>query len=436
MPIAVLAQAPTLPARAPHAVLPDETVLALGSGDVACFPGQQPAQGLRVLIATCYPPYPLAHGGAVRMYNLMRRAAAQGVCQVLVIFGDELSAPAPELLAICHRVVMVRRRGSHYRLDSGRPDVVDEFDSPVFRAVLERLMTEFRPQLAQLEFTQMAVYLDTVARARTLLIEHDITIDLYQQLLDRQPSEDLRDQLARWTRFEQAAWKKADAVVVMSEKDRLTADAQAEDRAVVLANGVDLERYQPSPEPPQPARLLFIGSFNHLPNLLAIDWFLREVWPRLTTPATLHIIAGSRHDYYRDFYRAQVDVRLDLADVEVEGFVADVRPAYRNATVVIAPLLASAGTNIKILEAMAMGKAIVSTSAGVNGLNDLAPGADFRLADDPTGFAAAIDALLADAPARTALEAHARHTVEQRYSWDHIAALQKELYEKLAGLHG
>ncbi len=208
VPIAVLAQAPTLPARAPHAALADDTILALGSGDIASFPGQQTADGLRVLIATCYPPYPLAHGGAVRMYNLMRRAAAQGICQVLVIFGDELTAPAPELLAICHRVVMVRRRGSHYRLDSGRPDVVDEFDSPVFRAVLERLMTEFRPQLAQLEFTQMAVYLDTVARARTLLIEHDITIDLYQQLLDRQPSEDLRDQLARWTRFEQAAWKK------------------------------------------------------------------------------------------------------------------------------------------------------------------------------------------------------------------------------------
>ena len=230
--VEVMAQARTLEGRSPHALLSDETVLALGSGDVACFPGRQPATGVRVLIATCYPPYPLAHGGAVRMYNLMRRAAQRGVSQVLVVFGDELTAPAPELLEICHRVVMVRRRGSHYRVDSGRPDVVDEFDSPVMRAVLERLMIEFAPQVAQLEFTQMAVYLDTVKKARTLLVEHDVTIDLYQQLLERNPNEDLRDQLGRWQRFETAAWQQADAVVVMSERDRTAVG----ERAVVLAD--------------------------------------------------------------------------------------------------------------------------------------------------------------------------------------------------------
>lgn len=424
VPIAVLDAAAKLEGRAPHARLSDETILALGSGDVACFPGQQPATGTRVLIATCYPPFPLAHGGAVRMYNLMRRAAAQGTAQVLVVFGDELAAPAPELLAICHRVVMVRRRGSHYRVDSGRPDVVDEFDSPVFRAVLERLMLEFRPDVAQLEFTQMAVYLDTVRQAKTLLVEHDVTIDLYAQLLERNPNDDLRDQLERWKRFETDAWRKADAVVVMSERDRLTVC----ERAVVLANGVDLDRYQPSTEPPEPTRLLFIGSFNHLPNLLAIDWFLREVWPLLQTKATLHVIAGARHEYYQDFYRAQVDVNLALDGVEVEGFVTDVRPAYRRAAVVIAPLLASAGTNIKILEAMAMGKAIVSTPAGVNGLDDLEPGKDFSLALDAAGFASQLQGLLRDPERRASLERAGRQAVVSRYSWDKIAELQEELY--------
>lgn len=419
VPIAVLEQSRRLEGRAPHAVIPDETILALGSGDVACFPGKQSAAGTRVLIASCYLPYPLAHGGAVRMYNLMRRAVTRGVSQVLVVFVDELAAPAAELIEICHRVVLVKRRGTHYRIDSGRPDVVDEFDSPVFRAVLERLMVEFRPDVAQLEFTQMAVYLDVVSLARTLLVEHDVTIDLYQQLLERNPSEDLRNQLARWQRFETEAWRKADAVVVMSERDRRTVG----ERAVVLANGVDLERYQPSVEAAEPGRILFIGSFNHLPNLLAIDWFLREVWPLLRSKATLHIIAGARHEYYLDFYR----VGLDLAGVDVEGFVSDVRPAYRRAAVVIAPLLASAGTNIKVLEAMAMGKAIVSTPAGVNGLDDLVAGADFRLADDAASFARAVDELLSGD--RRVMEARARETVERLYSWDRIADLQAKLYQ-------
>ena len=424
VPMEVLAEARALKARAPQAILSDETVLALGSGDVACFPGKQPNTGIRVLIATCYPPYPLAHGGAVRMYNLMKQATLRGVSQVLVVFGDELTAPAPELLEICHRVVMVRRRGSHYRVDTGRPDVVDEFDSPVFRAVLERLMIEFAPAIAQLEFTQMAVYLDTVRKARTLLVEHDVTLDLYQQLLERNPNEDLRHQLVRWQQFETEAWRKAGAVVVMSERDRITVG----EKAVVLANGVDLDRYQPTAVPPDPARLLFIGSFNHLPNLLAIEWFLSEVWPLLKTEPTLHLIAGARHEYYLDFYRAQVRVNLEVPRIEVTGFVADVRPAYRQATVVIAPLRASAGTNIKVLEAMAMGKAIISTPAGVNGLQDLAAGADFYLANDAAEFASAIDALLADPARRQAFEASARRTVEERYGWERIADLQAKLY--------
>jgi len=423
VPLAVLAEASKLRARAPHAVLSDEKILALGSGDVACFPGQCSSEGLRLLVATCYPPYPLAHGGAVRMYNLMRRAASQGVSQVLVVFGDELTAPAPELLAICHRVVMVKRRGSHYLVDSGRPDVVDEFDSPVMRAVLERLMLEFQPAIAQLEFTQMALYLDTVKQARTLLVEHDVTIDLYEQLLARNPSEELRDQLDRWRRFETDAWRQADRVVVMSERDRATVG----DRAVVLANGVDLERYQPSPDTPEPGRILFIGSFNHLPNLLALDWFLHEVKPLLKTPVTLHVIAGARHEYYLDFYRASVTVDSKLKGLELEGFVADVRPAYRRAAIVIAPLRASAGTNIKILEAMAMGKSIVSTAAGVNGL-DLVAGTDFELADDAAIFAHAVDELLGQPKRRASLQQAARRTVEARYSWDRVAKLQAEVY--------
>ncbi len=438
VPIDVLALSTQLEGRAPTAKWSDEAILALGSGDVACFPGQQPDTGTRVLIATCYPPYPLSHGGAVRMYNLMRRAAAHGICQVLIAFCDELATPPPELLAICHRIVMVRRRGSHYRLDSGRPDVVDEFDSPAFRAALERLMIEFTPSVAQLEFTQMAVYLDTVKSARTVLVEHDVTIDLYRQLLERNPNEDLRDQLVRWQRFETEAWRKADTVVVMSERDRCTVGDTVGDtvgeKAIVLANGVDLERYQPTTAPPQPARLLFIGSFNHLPNLLALDWFLREAWPMLKTKVTLHVIAGARHDYYLDFYRGQVRVDLNIAGVEVEGFVSDVRPAYQKATVVIAPLLASAGTNIKILEAMAMGKSIVSTPSGVNGLDDLVAQQDYCLAGDAPTFALAIDQLLADPEKRSALELAARSTVEDRYSWDRIATMQKELYEGRTGL--
>ena len=409
----------------------EELFLALAGGGVAVFPGRLPLPGSgaggrpRILVASPYLPFPLAHGGAVRMYNLMRRAAAD-FDQVLVAFCDRLETPPAEVLEMCAEVVMVRRQGSHSLPSTGRPEVVEEFASPAFRAALRQSVCKWNPAVAQMEFTQMAQYAEDCAPARTILAEHDVTFDLYQQLLALGDDWELRRQLERWRRFETQAWRGLDRVVVMSEKDRRLVEGA---RAECLPNGVDLERFRPSGRPPEPRRLLFIGSFAHLPNLLALEFFLREVWPRLEG-ATLHVIAGARHEYFLSHYRDRASVGLALPGIELEGFVSDVRPAYERAALVVAPLVASAGTNIKILEAMAMGKAIVSTPAGVNGL-DLAPGTEFVLAKSGAEMTQEITRLLGDPAARQALEAGARAAVERSFDWDVIAHRQAELYREL-----
>ncbi len=407
----------------------EESLLALGSGDVAVFPGNGARTGPVVLIASCYIPFPLSHGGAVRMYNLMRRAVP-GYTQVLITFVDELHAPPRELLDICAEIVQVRRVGSHVRADTGRPDVVEDFDQPAFHAALEQTKRKWHPRIAQLEFTQMAAYADDCHPARTLLVEHDVTIDLYRQILHQKDDWELRRQLERWERFETAAWRNVDCVVTMSEKDR-RGISNAKD-VVALANGVDLERFVPSDREPERTRLLFIGSFAHLPNLLALDFFLADVWPLLKEHApTLHVIAGSRHEYFYDRSREQIRFSLNHPSLEVEGFVADVRPAYERATAVIAPLLASAGTNIKVMEAMAMGKAIVSTTGGINGLDELTPGVDVLVEDDAAAMAMSIGRLFSDESLRRRIERAARATAERVYDWDVIAGRQRKLYERL-----
>src|SRR5262249_6049925 len=156
--------------------------------------------------------------------------------------------------------------------------------------------------------------------------------------------------------------------------------------------------------------------FAHRPNVMAVEFFVNQVWPRLHG-VTLHIIAGARHEQY------PVEADLLQPGIEVEGFVSDVRPAYRRATLVIAPLVASAGPHIQRLEAMAMGKAMVATAAGVNGL-DLAPGEDFVLVMTAEEMAAEIERLLSDADERRRIEQAARARVERDYSWDAIAAAQ------------
>ena len=421
-------RAPFWTSRIPAAALPDEHILAIGSGAVTVIPGHAPRNKPVVLVATPYLPFPLAHGGAVRMYNLMRRAA-QDYDQVLVAFSGDPREPA-ELLEICTEVVLVKRPGTHLLPSTSRPDIVEEFDSPAFHAALRQTVRKWKPVLAQLEFTQMAQYADDCSPAKTVLVEHDVTLDLYQQLLAQGDDWELRRQLKRWIRFETAAWTQVDRVVTMSEKDRGLVSGHA--HAICLPNGVDIDRFRPAEGAPDPRRLLFIGSFAHLPNVLAVDFFLREAWPQLKAAgATLHIIAGARHQYYLDRYRDRLQPDLAQRGIEIEDFVADVRPAYQRATLVVAPLVASAGTNIKIMEAMAMGKAVVSTPAGINGL-DLNPGVDVMIANTGTEMARAILELIENPAQRQSMERQARLTVERSFNWDVIARRQKQLYEELA----
>jgi GT2 family glycosyltransferase/glycosyltransferase involved in cell wall biosynthesis len=402
------------------ATYPENLFLALTDGSVAVFPGCPTTARPRVLIASPYLPFPLSHGGAVRMYNLMRRAAEE-FDLLLVAFTEHAAPPPPEILAICAEVVLVRHTGSHDLPFTGRPEVVEEFASPSFRAALHQTIRKWRPAVAQLEFTQLAQYAPDCAPASTILVEHDVTFDLYQQLLRFDDRWELRRELDLWRKFETAAWRTVDRVVTMSEQDRRIVTSTP---AVTLANGVDLQRFRPFPNTvTDPRRILFIGSFAHRPNVMAVEFFLNQVWPLLNR-ATLHIIAGTRHEQY--------PVAADLAQpgIELEGFVADVRPAYRQAALVIAPLVASAGTNIKVLEAMAMGKAVVSTPAGVNGL-DLTPGEDFLLVHTAAEMAAAVEDLLAAPAIRARIETAARSRVERDYNWDAIARAQSALYREL-----
>jgi glycosyltransferase involved in cell wall biosynthesis len=409
----VLRDIPKIGRRPPEAmgILTEPEILALGNGDLAVFPGQAAPRSNTVVIASPYLPYPLSHGGAVRIFNLMK----QTTCDlVLIAFRDELATPPQELLDLCRAVILVRRHGTHYRLNTDRPDMVEEFDSVTFRACLKQTIERWKPVLVQLEFTWMAQY---AGYARTVLVEHDITFDLQQQLLAQSPQNlELKQQLEKWKRFETEAWSKVDCVVTMSAKD--AAAVTGAKSVAVIPNGVDCGRFQPVATEPEPRRLLFIGSFAHLPNRLALEFFLEQVWPALGPGYTLHVIAGPRPNDYMHL--------PDQPDIELEGFVADVRPAYARAEIVLAPLTASAGTNIKVLEAMAMGRVVVSTPAGINGL-DLEPGRDLIVTHAAMEMAAEIRALVNDPERRKRIETQARKTALQ-FDWSAIGKRQADLY--------
>ena len=177
------------------------------------------------------------------MYNLMRRAVPE-FAQVLVTFVDELHTPPAELLDICVEIVQVRRVGSHVKPDRGRPDVVEEFDTPAFRAALDLTLRKWKPAIAQLEFTQMAAYASECAPAKTVLVEHDITIDLYQQLLERSegPRTGPPTRTLACVREDGMAQYGLRRDYVGERPRRSVAGAR---KVIALPNGVDLERFKP-----------------------------------------------------------------------------------------------------------------------------------------------------------------------------------------------
>jgi glycosyltransferase involved in cell wall biosynthesis len=431
--VRLLRQAPAMALRgrysAPPVRLEEETFLALTDGSVSIFSGRPPSGKPRIIIASPYLPFPLSHGGAVRMFNLARRAASD-FDQILVAFTEASDPPAAEILDIYTEIVLVRRVGTHAHPKRGTPDAVQDFDSAPFRAALRQAVSKWQARIVQMEFTQMAQYHEDCAPARTILVEHDVTLDLYRQMAEQDSDWDVGRQFQLWSRFEKRAWREMDLVITMSERDRgMVRLAVGPSRAVVLPNGVDLDRFRKAAGKPESRRILFIGSFAHLPNLLAVDFFLREVWP-LLRDTRLHVIAGANHKHFLSHFRHRVSLDLEQPGVEVEDFVADVRPAYERAAIVIAPLQVSAGTNLKILEAMACEKPVVSTPAGVNGL-DLAPGEDFVLVHKAAEMARAIEELMNDPARCERLGAAARRRVERQYNWDEIASRQMELYREL-----
>jgi glycosyltransferase involved in cell wall biosynthesis len=408
------------------------------------FPSYPDSGRLKVLIVSPLLPYPLSHGGAVRIYNLCR-ALADRVDFILVALREAQDVVQYAKLREVFREIYIADLDERASLDQQLPAQVRHHQSRSLRALLADVAARWKPDLIQIEYTHMAGFRDCAPGIPAILVEHDLTFSLYRQLLETQPSGAARREYDRWLAFEQRWLSAYDAVWTVSADDRECAirEGSHADRTFVVPNGVDTVRFEPreapepSPELFQPElqqEIFYVGSFRHLPNILGFEKLRYEVMPRVWEryPNTrLRVIAGPRHELFsRMFSRTHALQGLDRR-IEVHGFVEDLRPFYARASVVVAPLDVSAGTNIKVLEALACGKAIVSTPIGCAGLG-LQNGYDALIRSDWASFAHSVCDLLADPEMRSRVASNARRTAEQRFSWTAIEDSAYRSYLALA----
>ncbi len=418
-----------------RSLVPREPDLAGGSIARPLIPGPRGSGGRpRVLLLSPYLPWPLSHGGAVRIYSLCK-ALADCVDFTLACFREKADTADYAGLHAVFREVYVVDRDERAVQNPALPAQVREHVSRSMRALIADLAP--RADLLQVEFTHMAGFRDAAPRLPAILVEHDLTFTLYRQLAERDGTAGAREEYERWLAFERRWLAAYDTVWTMSDEDRETAlrEGAPPERTAVVPNGVDLERFAPDGDPAWPPEVLYVGSFRHLPNILGFEKLRHDIMPavwRRFPEARLRVVAGPEPErYWREFMKTGYPVRMD-SRIAMHAFVADVRPLYAAASVVAVPLLVSAGTNIKVMEAMACRKAVVTTPVGCGGLG-LQDGGDALIRSGPDEFAEAVCGLLADAALRGRIAEEARRTVESRFNWQDIARHAYAGYEALLG---
>ncbi|MGE0486810.1 MAG: glycosyltransferase [Gammaproteobacteria bacterium] len=384
--------------------------------------------------------YPMDTGGKIRTGKTLEQLARKH--DITVVGNFEAAKDAPHearMRAACARYVPVPwvepRRGSpafFLRLArncfSRYPvTALNDYSPALETAVLDTLAADSF-DLAICDFVQSALLFRQVRDIPRLLFQHNVEARIFERHVKnaRNPvSRKFWDiQYRRMLAFESAQVRDFDAVVAVSEPDAEVFRQEFGAEGVhAIPTGVDLDFYAAAGRAaPTSTEIVFCGSMDWLPNEDGIRFFLESIAPQLDGLCPdwhLTVVGRNPSEWLRN-------AAADSGRVTLTGWVDDVRPYLERAAACIVPLRIGGGTRMKIYEAMAMSKAVVSTRVGAEGL-DVTDGADIRLVDEPRAFAEATAELLRDAAARDAMGDAARRLVEEHFGWSRVAEVFSDI---------
>jgi glycosyltransferase involved in cell wall biosynthesis len=376
--------------------------------------------------------FPMDQGGKIRTGNILRRMKG-GTFDVTLVSPAPACHPqyAADVESACDRFVgwpeQPRSRSRRMSALLSRLPVAAATDrSAAGSAVVRRALAE-RPDVVVVDFPHADVLMPGRIAAASVIFTHNVEAEIFERHAQRQSGIwglVWADQSRKMARLEQNSLARYDSVVAVSQRDR-DALARRYELPVVEAidTGVDLDFFvmnKPESEPDPGAdggTLIFVATMSWAANVEGIHFLLDEVWPRLLAvrPRVRAVIVGRNPPA-----SLTEKIRTRGLDVRLTGFVDDIRPHVVGANVYVIPLFVGSGTRIKAYEAMAMGRPVVSTTLGIEGL-DVTDGSEFVRADDADAFAGSILGLLADPSRRARIAAAARRLMEQRFSWSRVA---------------
>lgn len=387
---------------------------------------------LSVLFVSPYPICPPIHGGGVFMYQTVRELAKLVDLHLIVLLDHERErAPHAELDPLCASTNYITRLvGRQKAVGSTEPHAPREFRNRDLAWLIHRTLYTKKVDVLQLEYTVLGQYAGEFRHSPTMLFEHDI---YFQSIARRLPyMNGLVERVeARWEylralRYELKMLPRMDRVQVCTRDNAEYLESFLPQLKGKLDDGyragIDTAQYDFRATAREPFTLLFLGSFRHLPNVEALQWFLKEVFPKIRAaePRAKLVIVGSdpppRHSL------------RDAEAIQMIGFVEDVREPLSRYSVFVCPILAGSGIRVKLLEAFAAGIPVVSTRVGAEGLADK-DGEVCALADDPSEFAAHAVRLLQNPAEAESLAHRARADVESKRDMRVITAKLVHCYE-------
>jgi sugar transferase (PEP-CTERM/EpsH1 system associated) len=380
---------------------------------------------MKLLIVTADLPRP-AWGASARNFHLLKALAHEHSVSLLALVGSaeaEVYGDIRRLQDVARSVQLIPRPMSHSKrrqqlmnIARGQSYLLNLFILQEMQDALDALLARDNYDVVLFESVLLAGY-RLPAGIRAIIDQHNIEHELLERTYKQE-----RSPLRKWYNWQEGRLLKqgeiercrnADVVLVASERERIVLKGLLPENVIeVVPNGVDIETFDGNTsEQEVPNQIIFTGTMDYYPNTNAVLFFAQRCWPliRAQIPGATWQIVGRN---------PPVEIRKlgELPGVTVTGTVPDVRPYLAASSVAIAPLRVGSGTRLKILEALAMRKAMVSTSVGYEGLS-LVPGKHLIVADRPQEIAQAIVALMNNPEMRAALGTAGRALVEAEYDW-------------------
>ncbi len=396
---------------------------------------------MRILWVKADKLLPVHSGGNIRTYYVLRHLAQRHELTFYSYYGGQLDpvyerdlqqylpgsvticTGKPDLSGVARAVDYAKHLGKQ------PPYAVSRFADQKIQEQLGAWFREKKFDVAVCDFLDAAINFPANLSIPSVLFQHNVEAEIWRRHAETAGSPIKKKmyglEFRKMLRYEEAEVRRFHHIVAVSENDRTLMTRWTDPgRITVIPTGVDLAQYKPDPNPAEPAPLIsFVGAMDWEPNIDGVEYFCSEVFPAIKreVPEARFRIVGRNPDRRVAKWASQ--------SIEVTGRVPSVVEHLRQSAVVIVPLRIGGGTRLKIYEAMATAKAVVSTTVGAEGL-DIRHGRDIMLADDPNSFAQAVIMLLRDRNLRQRYERAAAETAA-RYDWPAIGERFSEILQSV-----